>query len=160
MHLEKEILKQSILDLWDETVNSHKGIYLDEDGNFQLTLAQLNAEQVSIPIGVSCATIAAHVEHIIYYLDILELYALEKQIPKVDWAHIWNTVSSFDEETWEDARKRLLAAFGRIRKVIEEIDLTKERAVEGVLAILVHTTYHLGQIHQSMCVLPGEPRKS
>ena len=158
--MESETLKQAILDLWDETVNSHKGIYLDEDGNFQLTLAQLNAEQVSYPIGLSCATIAAHVEHIIYYLDILELYALEKPIPKLDWGLIWNTVSSFDEEAWDDARNRLLAAFGRTRKVIGDIDLSHERAIEGVLAILVHTAYHLGQIHQSMCVLPGEPRKS
>ncbi|HWS24892.1 MAG TPA: DinB family protein [Anaerolineales bacterium] len=158
--MENEILKQAILDLWDETVNSHKGIYLDEDGNFQLTLAQLNAEQASFPIGPSCATIAAHVEHIIYYLDVLELYALEKPIPKVDWGLIWNTVSSLDKEAWDDERNRLMAAFGRTRKVIGEIDLSRERAIEGVLAILAHTAYHLGQIHQSMCILPGEPRKS
>lgn len=159
MNKETIVLKQALLDLWDETINSYKGIYLDKDGNFGVTLAQLNADYVSKPVGESCATIAAHVEHILYYLDILELYSLEKPIPTVDWGHIWSNVSIINDEQWRDAKNRLVSSFSRTRLLIEEIDLKKGKSIEGVLAILIHTAYHLGQIHQIMCILPGEPRK-
>lgn len=154
-----EILKKAALDIWDETVNSHKGIYLDDDGDFNITLSQLNAEQVSIPIGGSCAPIAAHIEHLIYYLDILELYITEQPLPKIEWGLIWETVSGYTDSEWDQARERLFNCFTRSRDLIENADWEKERVVEGILAVITHTAYHLGQIHQSMCILPGDPRK-
>jgi len=155
-----ELLKTASLDLWDETVNEHKGIYLDEGGDFNVTLSQLNAEQVSIPIGRKCATLAAQIEHVIYYLEILELYATEQPIPKLDWAHVWNTVDTFTDQEWDEARDRLFAVFARVRKLIVDGDFDNEKVIEGVMAIITHTAYHLGQIHQSMCVLPGDPRNT
>lgn len=153
-----EIVKKAVLDLWDETVDQHKGIYLDEGGDFNVTLSQLNAEQVSIPIGRNCATLAAQIEHVIYYLEVLELYTTDQPIPKLDWVHIWETVDTFNDQEWDEARDRLFAVFSRIRKLILEADFENEKVIEGFLSVITHTAYHLGQIHQSMCVLPGDPR--
>lgn len=155
-----ELLKKASLDLWDETIQEHKGIYLDEGGNFSVTLSQLNAQLVSIPIGKKCATLAAQIEHVIYYLEILELYATEQPIPTLDWARVWNTVEGFTDQEWNDARERLFAVFARVRNLIESADFDNENVIEGVLGIITHTAYHLGQIHQSMCVLPGDPRNA
>ena len=53
-----------------ETFENVHGI-LDKGTSLFETLAQISADQASQPMG-NCATIAAHVAHTRYYMDVLE----------------------------------------------------------------------------------------
>ena len=67
-----------------ETFESVHGIYLDKSTSLFETLATISAEEASIPVGEKCATLAAQVEHIRFYLDVLEQYMLGSPPENVD----------------------------------------------------------------------------
>jgi hypothetical protein len=48
-------------------------------------LDRLSELEASTPIGNNCATIAAQVEHVIYYLEVLEHDIAGLEIDVVDW---------------------------------------------------------------------------
>ncbi|MFN8564453.1 MAG: hypothetical protein U0703_23185 [Anaerolineae bacterium] len=60
--------KRDLLDLLDETFIQHHGIYLDRGTSLFETLAPITAARASIPVGGECATLAAQVEHVRFYL--------------------------------------------------------------------------------------------
>lgn len=63
---------QALVLLLDETFDQVHGIYLDKGTSLFETLATISAEEASIPVGGKCATLAAQVKHIAFYLDVLE----------------------------------------------------------------------------------------
>ena len=59
--------------LLDETFDHVQGIFLDPGTSLFETLATISAAKASIPVGGKCATLAAQVKHVAFYLDVLEL---------------------------------------------------------------------------------------
>ena len=90
-----------LFDLFDETFEHVHGIYLDRGTSLFETLAVISAEEASRPISTTCATVAAQVEHVRFYLDVLENYLLNKEPVKVDWGEIWRTVHEVTPEQWD-----------------------------------------------------------
>ncbi|MCZ7666330.1 MAG: hypothetical protein M5U34_03350 [Chloroflexi bacterium] len=80
---------QALVLLLDETFDQVHGIYLDKGTSLFETLATISAEEASIPVGGKCATLAAQVKHIAFYLDVLERAVRTGQFEKVDWGEIW-----------------------------------------------------------------------
>src|SRR5690606_8980727 len=72
MSISQAQLVQELMDVLDETFESHHGIYLDKNTSLFETLEQITHEQASRPIGGKCATLAAQVAHITFYLAVLE----------------------------------------------------------------------------------------
>ena len=58
--------------LLDETFENHHGIFLDKNTSLFPTLETISAEQASIPVGGKCASLAAQVAHVTFYLEVLE----------------------------------------------------------------------------------------
>ncbi len=58
--------------LLDETFDNVRGAFLDQGTSLFETLATLSAAEASIPVGGKCATLAAQVRHVAFYLDVLE----------------------------------------------------------------------------------------
>src|SRR5512143_2624546 len=87
-------------DILDETFVQHHGIYLDKGTSLFETLATINAAEASRPVGGKCASLAAQVAHVTFYLEVLEAYILNKDIGKVDWGEIWRRVSKVSAEEW------------------------------------------------------------
>lgn len=146
-----------LFDLFDETFEHVHGIYLDRGTSLFETLATISAEQASRPVSAHCASIAAQVEHVRFYLDVLENYLVEKEPVKVDWGEIWRTVREVSPEEWDASKARLKASYDRIMALLREMqDWDGENAVGAPLAMLVHTAYHLGEIRQATCTLKNE----
>ncbi len=144
----------SILALLDETFETHHGIYLDKGTSLIETLAKIDFQKASNPIGEGCATLAAQVEHLVFYLEVLEKYTNGETVGKQDWGEIWERVTVVSENEWNDSRNNLKTTFTRVRKMIAEIeDWGKEKSLDGALAIIVHSAYHLGEIRQVLCWL-------
>lgn len=137
----------------DETFVKHHGIFLDKDTSLFQTLETVTAAEASRPVGDKCATLAAQVAHVTFYLEVLEDYLLHRKRAKVDWGEIWRTVSAVDEEEWAAIQQNLKKTYARVKKEMRAQDWQDGRAVGGALAIVVHTAYHLGEIRQALCTL-------
>jgi hypothetical protein len=138
----------------EETFESHHGVYLDKGTSLFDTLNQISAEEASIAVGNRCATIAAQVEHVIFYLEILESSIAGREVGKVDWDEIWGRVSSVTTEEWDEMKVRLKTTYDRISELLHGVENWElNDAVGDSMAIVVHTAYHLGEIRQALCTV-------
>ena len=143
-----------LLILLTETFESVQGIYLDRGTSLTETLAGITAQEASIPVGNKCATIAAQVTHVCFYLDVLYRYIQTGQNAQVDWGEIWRTVSEVTPEEWSALQERVRQAYERTKEMVQSYDRwDTENSLSGAMAIVVHTAYHLGEVRQATCTL-------
>jgi hypothetical protein len=117
------------------------------------TLATISAAEASQPVGDRCATLAAQVNHIRVYIEVLERYMRGEAVGPTDWAASWR-VGGVDDAEWESLQQRLDAAYERMRATMQGFTAWEgEDEIGGTLAILVHTAYHLGEIRQALCTI-------
>ena len=117
------------------------------------TLATVSAEEASIPVGGKCASLAAQVAHVTFFIESFERFALQGDNSPRDWGLIWRTVEKVTPEEWEDYKAKLKAAYLRMDKLFHENPTWNEDTIGGALSIVVHTAYHLGEIRQALCTL-------
>jgi hypothetical protein len=152
--IDQQHIIQDLFDILDEAFVSHHGIFLDEGTSLFETLETITAAEASIPLGGKCATLAAQVAHVNFYMEVLEAYILKKDIGKVDWGDIWQRVNKVSPEEWTAYKNQLKETYQRIISMLQNIeDWNDEKPIGGALAIAVHTAYHLGEIRQAMCTV-------
>ena len=137
----------------DETFENHHGIFLDENTSLFQALETVSAEEASILVGGKCASLAAQVEHVNFYLEVLERYIFQNDTSRVDWGEIWHRVEKVTPEEWEASKVKLESTYRRIDKALHENGNWNEDVIGGAMAIVVHTAYHLGEIRQALCTL-------
>jgi len=136
-----------------ETFEKPFGIYLDKDTSLFQTLETVSAEEASIPVGGKCASLAAQVAHIIFFIESWERYALQGDDSPRDWGYIWRTVEKVTPEEWDEYKRKLKETYLRLDKLFHENPTWNEGTIGGSLSIVVHTAYHLGEIRQALCTL-------
>lgn len=143
--------KKALLACLDETFSGVRGIYLDKGTTLYETLATVSAEEASRAISPKSATIAAQVEHIRFYLDVLDEYMRTGVDKTNNWREIWETVSAVTPEQWEDTKRRLRESHERVMSTINSFEKWDGKYdIAGALSILVHTAYHLGGIRLTL----------
>jgi hypothetical protein len=153
-YIEKERFSKELFDILDETFETHHGIYLDKNTSLFDTLATINAVEASRPVGGKCASLAAQVAHVIFYLEVLERYILTKDAGHVDWGEIWRTVKEVTPDEWAALKEQLKQTYQRIFAMLRSLETWDDEAsIGGALAIVVHTAYHLGEIRQALCTI-------
>ena len=144
----------NLFQLMEETFEAkHHGIYLDKGTSLFETLETISAEQASIPVGGKCASLAAQVAHVTFYIEVFERFALQGDDSRVDWGYIWRTVEKVTAEEWEEYRRKLWDAYQRMDRLFHENPTWNEDTIGGAISIVVHTAYHLGEIRQALCTL-------
>ncbi|MEI2610180.1 MAG: hypothetical protein V9G20_16270 [Candidatus Promineifilaceae bacterium] len=145
---------EALLALLDETFDNVRGYYLDKGTSLFETLATLSATEASVPVGGKCATLAAQVKHVAFYLDVLEKSVRTGQFTRVDWGEIWRTVGSVTPDEWEAIKAELRTSYNGILNLVRDTtEWPSETEIGGAMAIVAHTAYHLGEIRQALCVL-------
>jgi hypothetical protein len=140
--------------LMEETFESkHHGIYLDNGTSLFETLETVSAQEASIPVGGKCASLAAQVAHVIFYIESFERFALQGDNSPRDWGEIWRTVEKVTPAEWDEYKNKLNDAYLRMSKLFHENPAWNEDTMGGALSIVVHTAYHLGEIRQALCTL-------
>jgi hypothetical protein len=143
--------KKALLACLDETFSSVRGIYLDKGTTLYETLDAISAQEASRAISPKSATIAAQVEHIRFYLDVLDDYMRTGVDKTNNWREIWETISAVTPDEWEDMKRRLRASHERAMTTINSFEKWDGKYdIAGALSILVHTAYHLGGIRQAL----------
>jgi hypothetical protein len=138
--------------LLDETFDNVQGLYLDKGTSMFETLATISAEEASVPVGGKCATLAAQVKHVAFYLDVLEKVMRTHQFERQDWGKIWRETSAVTPEEWEILKASLHQSYGRIKTLLNNItEWPDEEQIGSAIAVIAHTAYHLGEIRQALC---------
>jgi hypothetical protein len=154
MTINQAQLVGEIMDVLEETFEQHHGIYLDKNTSLFQTLEEIDHQHASIPVGGTCASIAAQVAHVTFYLEVLERYLVANDTSKADWGAIWRTVEKVTPEQWDDLKANLKSAYQRIVGSLRDIPAWEsDPHLASALAITVHTAYHLGEIRQALCIL-------
>jgi hypothetical protein len=143
-----------LFDILDETFETHHGIYLDKGTSLFETLATIDAAEASRPVGGKCASLAAQVAHVTFYLGVLERYILTGQSGDADWGAIWRTVEAVTPDEWTALNDQLKITYQRVLELMRGFESWQEEGrIGGALAIVVHTAYHLGEIRQALCMI-------
>jgi hypothetical protein len=152
--ISSEHFTKALYMLLDETFDNVHGFYLDKGTSFFETLATISAEEASIPVGGKCATLAAQVKHVAFYLDVLEENVRTQKFEPVDWDKIWREVTAVSPDEWQTIQSELRESYNRIKQLINDTpEWDNERVIGGAIAMIVHTAYHLGEVRQALCVL-------
>lgn len=145
---------EQFFDLLDEVFVTHHGIFLDKGTSLFETLAGISAAEASVPVGGKCASLAAQVTHVIFYLDVVEQYMSGNPPQDVDWGEIWRTVEKISPQEWDALRAKLQATYQRIHDLCRaQTNWDNADFLGGAMAVMVHTAYHLGEIRQALCTL-------
>lgn len=152
--IRQEEFLQNLMAFMEETFEAkHHGIYLDRGTSLFETLETISAEEASIPVGGKCASLAAQVAHVTFYIESFERYALQGDDSPRDWGYIWRTVEKVTPQEWDDYKRKLNEAYQRMDQLFRENPIWNEVTMGGALSIVVHTAYHLGEIRQALCTL-------
>jgi hypothetical protein len=152
--IQSEHFTKVLFALLDETFDNIHGFYLDRNASMFETLADITADEASIPVGGKCATLAAQVKHIAFHLDYVEKYFRDPNPPQADWGEVWRTVNRVTPEEWQSIQSELRANYDRILTLFKTTPVwSSEGEIGNALAVVVHTAYHLGEIRQALCIL-------
>ena len=148
-----EDFRKNLLQVMTETFENPMGIYLDANTALFQTLETVSAEEASIPVGNKCASLAAQVTHVTFFIESFERFALQGDDSPRDWGEIWRTVEKVTPQEWENYKAQLRNAYERMMKLFGENPTWNEDTIGGALSVVVHTAYHLGEIRQALCTL-------
>lgn len=148
--------KAAILEILEETFDTHHGLYLDKGTSLFETLATVSAAKASMPVSASCASIAAQVNHVTYYLDVLNGDLTGNEVTGVDWQVAW-AIGPVDDSAWEALIGRLRTSAEETRTLLGSTTAWNEDAAYAAVSIAVHTAHHLGEIRQALCTIQNRP---
>ena len=152
-HVAIERFTGALFALLDETFEHVHGIFLDRGTSLLETLDAITAEEASRPVSARCASIAGQVEHVRFYLQVLQDYVQGRPVGTIDWQASWHLKTVTPDE-WAALKDRLKAAYESVVAVLRGLDSWEgENEIGGALAIVAHTAYHLGEIRQALCVI-------
>ena len=148
-----EDFRSNLLQLITETFENPMGIYLDPNTSLFQTLDTVTAAEASIPVGNKCASLAAQVAHVTFFIESFERFALQGDNSPRDWGLIWRTVEKVTPQEWDVYKSKLREAYDRMMKLFRENPAWNQDTIGGALSIVVHSAYHLGEIRQALCTL-------
>ena len=144
----------ALLLLLEETFENVRGFYLDKNTSLLETLAGISAAEASIPVGGRCATLAAQIKHVAFFLEFVEKSVRDPNLSAVDWGEIWQNVGEVEAAEWAEIQLELRTNYNRIQTLIKEMPAWKSEAeMAGAMAVIAHSAYRLGEIRQALCTL-------
>lgn len=126
--------------------------YLDTNVSFFDACQAISAEQASTPIAKGGMTLAAHVEHTRFYIDLLLKHMQGRTTKDVDWDETWQQ-QTVSDDAWDALQSDLKTRYQAVKSHIEKLSTWNNTDIADALAIVVHSAYHLGAIRQIMKVL-------
>lgn len=114
-------------------------------GLFQ-TLGPISPETASARSRAKGSTIAAHSEHIRFYIDVHYKLLLGSS-DKIDWEESWR-MKTVNADQWDVLRENLRGVYSTVTGHLREVNNWGEDEESIAMAIITHTAYHLGAIRQ------------
>lgn len=145
--IKHEDFSKSLKYLFKETFEGSPkegGVYLDTGVGLFNTIENVDSEKASRSI--AGANIAAHTEHIGYYLAVLNNF-IKGIVVAPDWNKTWE-MREISEDRWTEIKENLRKAYDMVTETFEEFEGWNDDSITEATAIVIHTAYHLGAIRQ------------
>lgn len=110
------------------------------------TLENLSAEEASRPIPTSDAPIAAHVDHIRYYIAGANLF-LRGEKTELDWSLSWK-IRRVDQIAWQNLLQEIRREYETLMERLDEVEEWDPYKTNILTGTLAHSAYHLGSLRQ------------
>jgi hypothetical protein len=119
------------------------------DSGLLRSLDGLSAAAVSAIPPNGGASIAAHVDHVLYGLQLLNRWVAGEENPwrDADWTASWRR-TTVDEAQWALLRERFGTEARRWREMLAQVGELEGVALNGAIASIAHLAYHVGAIRQ------------
>ncbi len=149
-----EGLDKYFLEILEEIFEIQHGIFLDSGTSIFDTLKTVSAEKASQPVGGKCATLAAQVAHTAFFLEQAQIYIRSGVYEDADWADIWQNIHAVTPQEWTSLQENLVKVYRDTVSLLNNRSEWNEKTGDrGVLGIIAHSAYHLGEIRQALCAL-------
>ncbi|HYZ85082.1 MAG TPA: DinB family protein [Bryobacteraceae bacterium] len=145
-------LEQSLQNLWSELIDgpSREDAFVLNPGDAGLlrSLDALTAEQASaVPPGGG-SSIAAHVDHLRFGLELLNRWSQgEQPFADANYSASWERVVVSPDE-WTHRREALRSEAESWREVLKNPREVNEFEQTAIISSIVHLAYHFGAIRQ------------
>jgi len=120
--------------------------YLNKGTGLFQTLGEVNAEAASTQNRPGGSTVAAHTEHIRFYVDVHHKI-LQGSTETINWAESWR-IKSVDSADWNVLKQELRRTYQTLIEYLRAVAVWGEDEIDVSMAIVAHTAYHLGAIRQ------------
>ena len=147
-----EPLASSLATLLTELVDgtAPTGGYMLNKGDVGLlrALDTLSAEEASHIVNGG-SSIAAHVDHCLYYFSLMNRWAMGEKNPwkGADWSASWRK-PNVNQSEWAKSREAFSSETRKWVNIIRDPRDVTEAELTGMIASVVHLAYHLGAIRQ------------
>jgi|KBSSwiStaDraftv2_1062776.scaffolds.fasta_scaffold692160_2 hypothetical protein len=147
---------ESTLTLLRETFEGAQGAstyYVDNapGSGFFGTLERLDAGTASKPISRSGATIAGHVHHAGFHLDMTSAWIRGDRADR-DWSESWS-VKAVDEAEWRRLRETLHRQYEELVRAVESEPAAIGEALPTTMGAIAHAAYHLGAVRLAIAAI-------
>jgi hypothetical protein len=147
-------LGDSLSLLFSELVNGPKGAcYMLNAGDRGLlaSLDRLDAKAASAIPPSGGASIAAHVDHVLYGINLFNRWVAGDEEPwaDADWTASWQR-TAVDDAEWQALRDQFRIELRRCQEALAQADAADLEGIElnGAIGIVAHLAYHFGAIRQ------------
>lgn len=141
-----EELLQLLKETFEGPAPTGPSAFLNKGTGLLQTLDAVSAEIASAQSRIEGSTIAAHTEHIRFYVAVHYKLMLGSREP-IDWNESWR-IQSVNSAVWNDLRQDLHGVYKTVVTHLRALDRWSEDEISLALAIVAHTAYHLGAIRQ------------
>jgi hypothetical protein len=119
------------------------------DPGFLAQMESIDARTASARPMPGQTTIAAHVDHVLYGIDLLNRWSAGEPNPwaNADWGASWKR-ATVDDAAWRDLLRRFREAVETWSNHVKVRADWSHRAASGAIASVAHAAYHLGAIRQ------------
>ena len=141
----RSAFKTILAEVFDE---SH-GFIFDKGEQLLPTLEGISAAEASERVSSQTASLAAQVNHLAVYIEAIA----QGPGAQVDWAASWTDVTTVTDDAWAALIERVKGDLAQVRAFVDRFDDWDENYIGGAIALIGHTTYHLGEIRTSIGVI-------
>ena len=148
--------RNGFLAVWNEIFeledSEEPTMILDRGTSLFQTLADISAEEASIPVSNQSSNLAAQVNHTAFYIQALRDGIATNFEAKADWDGSWK-VSAVDDAQWQALIAKLRSEYEWVQGLAAQNDAWNEDYIGGAFALAAHAAYHLGEIRQGIGVI-------
>ena len=118
------------------------------------TVEQLTAQEASTLPYVGGDTIAAHCNHVAYYLSLANRsFQGDNAFAEANWSESWE-IQTVNDTAWQHLLEQLAVELDRTLGILGRgADLTYPELLKGTMALLAHGAWHLGAVRQLIPVV-------
>ena len=148
----REISFQLLKETFEGPPPQGASAFLNKGTSLFQTLEGISAEVASSQARPGGSTIAAHTEHMRFYVVVHDKL-MRGFTEDIDWDESWR-IKTVNSAEWDDLNQAVRQAYSTLNEHLRAVESWGEDEISVAMAVIAHTAYHLGAIRQLALAVP------